>query len=510
MDLLQGYGSDDESTSSVETGTGPEQLPVPSSLSSTPAPIPALAHYTKAAAPNIPKKNPIASSSSSSLLLSSTAKTKKGKRILKLNSVLPPDILERLTRSFVQSAGGRYESSSDDDGDDDDDDDESNVRSTIDNKKKGAVGMRTSASSNKKSPHEKKSRSFLKEKQKKNISGDLGLDSLLSDLQSAVPTVPTEESKKKGGGGGGKSNSEKNGDEKLGLAFMNVSNTVVRKKRNDKDVVVDVHVTTSRASKKRSNIEIEDLDSEEEMDEEEKVQIDSNIDVVPLFPSARTHEQQQQQQQFEQQKNNQSKYVSNSIKTNTSNPMKRPRNAVKAAPSIPSNFQTVKIPNDTMEAHQYTESAMAPPSKSSHHQCQTEHVTLQQPNQITQPTKMSKRELEKALRAGNFDSIDSSNITQNIDSSSYIQPSENELLATASTSNAAVSQYNTANLQMYVPSEGNSVATNQLSSQQKGKHQIHSLVANARKLEADRARLGAMGLGGRKSTRSDAKKKYGW
>eukprot|EP01083_Nonionella_stella_P098767 277848_1 len=133
--------------------------------------------------------------------------------------------------------------------------------------------------------------------------------------------------------------------------------------------------------------------------------------------------------------------------------------------------------------------------------------------------KRSKRELEKMLRSGNFDSIQ----TQKIDSFNYAQQGtggdqHQQLLSTSHVEGGG--SYGTGGgLKTYAPSMGTTVTQGGaaaaglgLSSKQKGKNQIHSLVSGAAKLEADHRRMSAMGMtkGGGKARRADAKRKYGW
>jgi len=260
-------------------------------------------------------------------------------------------------------------------------------------------------------------------------------------------------------------------------------------KKSEK-AVVDIH-----ASKKQ--VTVEDVSSEEDSDDEEDVDQNVSTNAIPMFSSASSR----QTANKEQKSSNNSNSNTSIRKSDTA--FKRPRHTITAAPTIPTNFQSVKIVN---QAPSSGTSFTSVSHGNKYQQQQTSNISS-----VTQPSrKMSKREREKALRMGNFDVIDSSYITQNIDSANYAAPDESDLLATASTSNPSASSYNTSNLQMYVPSEGTSVGSHDVSSQQKSKHQIHSLVASARKLEADRARLGAMGVGRGKSTRTDAKRKYGW
>jgi len=513
MDFLQGYGSDDESHSSSSSSSLVEERRTDNNSLNAKTNNDLKVTATKTTATATAKTTSSSKSLTSKSNNNDYKRKKKGTKILKLNSVLPPDILERLTRSTVQHAASSAGSKSNnisgtntttswnkydyDSSDDSSDDNSNNDNNNNDNNNRR----------NKKGDTSTSKKSFLTQRNNnnnndthKNIGGDLGLDSLLSDLQSVVPTSSTSKVPKPN------SKNNDNGTSKMGLAFMNVSNTVVRTKKNSLNSVVDIHGS--------NHIEVEDVHSDDDNDNDtnEANHLSSN-DAIPLFPSSRKRPPNEEENNIN--RNTLSNTVGNQYKN--SNFIKRPRHTVTAAPTVPSNFQTLKVPSYNTHHDTSLQSTISNQQQHYHQQHQQQqqqqqyYQNEQQINQSTiKQTKMSKRELEKALRSGNFDAIDSSNITQSIDTSTYNTPSENELLATASTSNPNGSQYRTSNLQMYVPSEGTSVATGDVSSKQRSKHQIHSLVANARKLEADRARLGAMGLGGRKSNRADAKKKYGW
>jgi len=497
MDLLTGYGSDDSSSSSSSSSSSVQKGPVQQQPTTKPPP-------------------PVSTSESAPAATSSLKKFKRndqnatGKRILKLNAVLPPDILERLTRSTVQSGGARTARIASDGygrGNDDSDDSDSDS----DNDDSGNEAMASKRNRYRRNNSNSKSNTTEKHT---NIGNDLGLNSLLSDLQTVAPSAAASKNKnaknKKNGIQKQNENNtvqvkdnEKN--EKLGFAFMNVvSNTTTRKKRgknddnDDQNAVLDIHSTSATATdhpRKKAKAAVEEVDSDSD---DEQIE-DANA--VPLFPSA------QNQQPMKYTNNNairRPNITSNEVETaSSSSSIKRP-----VIPSIPSNFQTIRI-QPQQSHHQQLHQQPNP-----NIQVQTQHYQHHETpiSNTTTNTKKSKRELEKALRMGNFDAIHTSNIqiSQSIDTNNHIQPSEQELLATAATSHQAVSFYNTSNLQSYVPSEGTTAVMKDVSSTQKSKHQIHSLVENARKLEADMARMNAMGRGRGKSTRANAKKKYGW
>jgi hypothetical protein len=140
-----------------------------------------------------------------------------------------------------------------------------------------------------------------------------------------------------------------------------------------------------------------------------------------------------------------------------------------------------------------------------YHQTEQNEMNLDSSNQ---KAKRSKRDIEKALRAGNFENIDSLT-TQTIDTREYDQPDEHQILATSGLAAEGSSSFRTSGLERYVPSEGMSVQGGVVG-KMKGKSQIHSLVSSAASYEANQRRMAAMGLGKAKSGRADAKRKYGW
>ena len=99
--------------------------------------------------------------------------------------------------------------------------------------------------------------------------------------------------------------------------------------------------------------------------------------------------------------------------------------------------------------------------------------------------------------------------TQKIDSISSNSPNEQQILASSGLSEGG-SSFGTSGLERYIPSEGASIKQGGLSGKMKGKHQIHALVSSAAKYEAEQRRMNAMGTNKGKSSRADAKKKYGW
>lgn len=357
--------------------------------------------------------------------------SKRGKRILKLSSVLPQEILDRLQRGD----GAAYES----DSDEEHVVRETTLQRTVDwNKSKTFDGRNTS-------------------------SMDSGIDSLLSDLHSVVPS----ESKEK----------KEIHKETMGDAFMTVSSTIIRKQKPGQ--VVNIHEPRTSSvpkvpSKEKDDVVVEDVvPSDSDQDEEENDL--SNETVETLFPQ-----------------------------TETRVPMKQPlvRRPMDAAPPI-STFQNIHSSIKSIP--------LPPPKEKALTQGQVDTSTEQNTINVdgsNHKYKRSKREIEKALRAGNFDNIDSI-ATQTIDTRQYEHPDEQQTLATSGLATEGSSSFRTSVLERYVPAEGMSVQGG-VSGKMKGKSQIHSLVSSAASYEANQRRMAAMGMGKAKSGRADAKRKYGW
>ena len=181
MDLLQGYGSSDSDNDSVSSNV----------QSSAPQNQPETA---KAKLTSINVRN------------SQLSTTKRGKRVLSLGAVLPPEIFDRLTRTADADDSS---TSSLEDGDD--------KRGGSKKRKRAKDGDVIESSCK----HSKNNRNGVDRTE---------LNSFLSELRSA----PME--KKDGRDTKSKSNSQNNKSEKLGMAFMSYTET-----KHNSNEVVDVH-----------------------------------------------------------------------------------------------------------------------------------------------------------------------------------------------------------------------------------------------------------------------------
>ena len=153
------------------------------------------------------------------------------------------------------------------------------------------------------------------------------------------------------------------------------------------------------------------------------------------------------------------------------------------------------------------------------HQYQQEEQQQQQQQQPSMGAqhakKKSRRDLERSLRAGNFDALgdDSRMATLHQDDVDYgggyalTEADLSEAAARAAAAEAA--KRGAAGLRMYDPSAGADVDVGgEISQKHRSKHQINQLVAKAAVLEAHRA--GGVRTVKGSNTRADAKRKYGW
>jgi hypothetical protein len=281
----------------------------------------------------------------------------------------------------------------------------------------------------------------------------------------------------------GQEKKEEKEEEKLGMAFMNVvSTSVIRKKRNGHDLqtVIDIH-GDSFGTQSDSKLNACSNDSMGKVTSSED-RVGSNV------PCASEN----------------IKTIEPSIQSRTAwTGIKRARNA---APSV----STATWTTDEVEKGDMQGDIALDVVESKKHESMTS-------SSFTNPTrKRSKKELEKALRAGDFDSLH--DCTLKIDAPNqipynHVSSSSIVLEGGSGGGGGGSMSFGTSSggLERYVPSEGMTVKQPGLSAKMRGKHQIHSLVVSASKYEADQRRMAAMGMGQQgKSKRADAKKKYGW
>lgn len=384
MDLLGNYSSssddDDDNSSASERSKSP---PTPIVKKSP------LQHGTLPTAMPSPKKMGAVKGNAKS-----TVTNKRGKKLISLHSVLPPHILEQLTKSETT---GSFEDSSDEEEDD-----------------------------------KKKTASSAKKTDSKAASKDEGIANFLSALGSAKTNGVLQ-----------KSTSTKTGEKgkapgKLGSAFVSVTTTTTT--RTKKDGTQSTTVTEGRRTPTQ---------------ESDATSGGSPSHYKPLSLSPRTAFQ----------------------------PFRTP--GVAAAPLVPA--------------------ARAPTQPSASYQPAVPHQPspeMNEPASFGGNAKMKKRQLQKALRAGNFDQVAAAggNLTnlEQAGPTDYVPNPETYAVPKHGVKVVAT--------QMYNPKVGGDVQVDMGSVRAKGKNQINQLMASAANFELQQARSGQK----TNSNRAGAKRKYGW
>lgn len=425
MDLLGGYGSSDGdsdgSSASVQSATGPAPPPPP-----PPA----------AAAGGI---------------------SKKGRRLLSLGAVLPPEIFDRLARD---EQGG---SSSDSE--------QSAGSYAYSNGAGGGNGGTSSTSKKKRAPKRKTvgpAGVGLGGGSAVPPPGEMG--DLLRELRSAPSVGPA-------GGEHGQNATKKKPpppprEEKLGMAFMTVTTTVASKK--------DVGVENIHASRP-----VAGLAAAPSAEAVESTRGDDMNRKKPAFAAA--------------------------TRRAAAPVVAVPRPGLSAAPSGRTGAAYAP-PQQQQQQQQY--------QYQNNQRAQQQQYHQEPAMGAQQSRKKSRKELERSLRAGKFDALgdDARATTVHQDDLDYgggYAPTEADLSeAAARTAAANAAKSGAAGLRMYDPSAGGDVDVGaEVSQKHRSKHQINQLVAKAAVLEAHRA--GGVGPSGQRSvkgsnSRADAKRKYGW
>ena len=376
MDLLGGYGSDDTSSSSDEDTT-------PAAPPSTVSPY----HPPSSAVASLNSSEPVESS-----------RRTRGKRLVSLHAVLPPHILNQLTKGAA--SGGM---------DSDEEEEEVANRPTQDSKRHTTV-----------------------------IGKDEGLSSFLSELKSA-PTTTFR--------GGGAAEKKPSSSEPLGRAFTTTQTVVVSRTKGEE--VMDVHA-------KQPEPALQSNHSESERDPETTTK--------PLA------------------------YAGRPAAPRPSSSVNVPRPGTSSHPIVSA---PLPAPLPTMMTEQ-------PRQQFSQYQLEPDEEESKIDPRLAK--KRSRKEMEKALRAGNLDALQGV-ATVEAEASVYIPQEETYRVPTSGITKVAP-------VSMYDPKAGSDVMQVGATGKQRGKHQINTLLASAASLELQRAR--AIGTSGGKSKRADAKRKYGW
>jgi len=477
MDLLGGYNSDGDSSSassssSTHSKKRKEQQP------QNPPTQRRRNHDDLVASRKLSKET------GDNSIIAANKQKQKGKRLLKLNAVLPPEILERLTRSTVLQRSDRSTSRENTTNTNAAADEWSESDSDSEDEQRGRINNRPPVTS----ANVERGVDLMKK------SDDAELCSLLNDLKNHIPTVGQKVIRDTCGKITGQDK-----EEKLGMAFMNaVSTSVVRKKRNEHLQPVDIHGYSSlrtHAKTTTNNLDSASNASEDSLPQPFQDQKNQMTDIYKamsgvneVYTNATIHDRVQNQNE---ELNPESVTVEPSIPSHAFAGIKR---AMNAAPSV-----TAATWSEAETDTSYMQQVVSPVVQES----PDESTSISNPAR-----KRSKRELEKALRAGNFDSLQG--FTQKIEAPNQMPHDASSILMEGGGGGGG-SSFGTSGLERYVPSEGTALKQAGLSAKMKGKHQIHSLVQSASKYEADQRRIAAMSMGQQgKSKRADAKKKYGW
>ena len=464
MDLLGGYGSSsgsdgsdgsDSDDSSVQSATGPALPPAP-------AAAPAAAPSTTA-----PKASGGVGGTGGGI-------SKKGRRLLSLGAVLPPEIFDRLTRE--QGGGGGDSSDSDA------------------SEYGGSGGNHAGAGGN---DNQKKKRSLQRQKGATNTAaaasagshsesapGEMG--DFLRELRSAPSVGPGEGGQKVAASATAASNKPKE-EEKLGMAFMSVTTTVTSKK----DVgVEDIHAS-------RPSVGGEAASSSASGDDLKKPATAAASTAPTPAPAPVP--------------------MVSTIRRAAAPVVAVPRPGLTAAPPV---HGAAYAPQQQRYQHQQQQQQYQYQNQQQQQQ-QQQHAQQHQQAAMgaQQSRKKSRKDLERSLRAGNFDALgdDARATTVHQDDLDYgaYAPTEADLSeAAARTAAANAAKAGAAGLRMYDPSAGGEVDVGgEVSQKHRSKHQINQLVAKAAVLEAHR--VGGVGPSGQRTvkgsnSRADAKRKYGW
>lgn len=397
--------------------------------------------------------------------------SKQKRRLLSLNAVLPSDIFQRLTRPPNQL----------DDSSDEEDGDYNTKSSNANNRKKKTetVSKNNNRHNNAKKNHVQSLLQGLK---------DSKLQNNKTKLQSSISSNNKVKNDEK----------STNDADKMGFAFTNVVSVV---RTSKKDMVVNsVHDQPRITSSVKANVSSNSFSN---------ITTNENSSTEDLTQSKPLQQEDQKLYQHTNTNNAPMAMMASSLKRH---------HVVSAAPrqqrsSIPTEFSNY--------SSNYTQ---APPHQNAPSNDASSHNNT--------ATKMSKRDMQRALRAGKFHDVVDNNMSGSGGLISDIHQAVNTYAPSESTRavtnarQAASSITNTISSEIYDPKTGGSLSLQQQSNtagdnthnnnkslQQKlrSKHQIHQLVHSAKVLEAHRNSINpGGGSNGYNSKRVDAKRKYGW
>lgn len=376
-----------------------------------------------------------------------TAVSRRGKKLVSLHSVLPPHILGQLTKSEFE---------------DDSSDEEANNH-TRNQGKSGSSAENNSDSNNK----------------KKTASQDEGIASFLSALGAAKTNKIVN-----------KTSTANKGTEssKLGAAFTSFTSTTTTRKRKDGAITI----TTTNSASGKPFITIPNGPSSVSSNEERRTPTAQGEPVAGGgSPSG---------------------YTPLSLSPRTAFHPFRNSAAVSAAPSVP-NVAAAAAHAPRFSAPPVVFQQQHHPPRQIPHQ-QQQHQFQSQPSPMPAPEahynpRSKKRQLQKALRAGQLDQALDSATSQGVSQVEQLdQARPTEYVPQSETYAVPAHGVRVAATEMYNPKAGTTTTADAAAISKKGKNQINALMASAATFELQQARGGPAGKSN--SQRTGAKKKYGW
>ncbi|CAJ1956431.1 unnamed protein product [Cylindrotheca closterium] len=443
MDLLGGYNSDDSNSDSDNTNPPLSSQPKPNAT-----------QPTLKVNPNSVKKTSEGSKSTSS-------SSRKGKRLLKLQAVLPENIWNQLSNGNLQK-----------DSDDEESDEEGGKR-TVTSRKRIKPSGNNNASQN---PGDKSDLTNLlqalpKSKAAAGIGGGSGKSFLQDpgDISNTTTTIGSANASSS------TTDNAKPSPAPLGAAFLSTTVETIRKKKSGPSTARDIHGQSS-------SVAVETVHDDKDDTAEDNENAPRNAaSAAPRKPSSSLHA---------------------AVRSSSSVP--RP-----GMSSVSSSSRRARMAAPTVSAARYQQqqpqpsypvpSGMAQYAPTAAYPVATPSPAL--PSQGRPgASKSRKREMERMLRQGNLAGV-TSDVHLEGQAHVYQQPQEAQQQSYQSHGVRVVptAQYNTG--------AGGMVTAANITGKQRGKNQMNALLSSAASLEAQRARNP---LPQQKVQRANAKRKYGW
>lgn len=489
MDLLGDYSDSDDDDRSNSPPTPISQKVTIHSNSSSSAAMnmmmpPTMPHPQKPSIKAAAVKKPAATATTSTST-STAAQKKRGKKILSLHSVLPPHILEQLTKS---------QANGDDSSDDDDDDDWDAQNQNTNNKKKQAK-TNVNSNSNKKpaaSHHQ-----------------DAGIASFLSALNSAKTTNKAAKASSYNTNASSSTAAvamKKNEapTSQLGAAFLSVTST-----------------TTTRTKK--------DGSSTATSNDNPGLLLNLPPASSPTGSDARqtpTGQGEPSSPSFYQPLSTSPRTAFHPFRTTAANvsaapPVPTVASAVASASASSATTTSIRRPMNAAprydNRHRQPAPAQAPPpmpmpapttaADISYHQSLPLAAPAADPAATAGNHRKNKRKLQKALRAGQLDQAlgSSNNVDLNVTQMDQAHPTE--YVPQQETYSTPANGVQVVSTQMYNPKAGSDLQADAADLKAKGKNQINQLMQSAATFQLQQARGGGAKVN---NQRAGAKQKYGW